>query len=187
MIVMIFKMTAIVAGHILLTVVLWRRYGEKKLSMAQKCLIGVIFGLCAVWSNHNSVNYGHSLLNIRDLSPLTAGLFFDPVSGIIAGLIGGIERYIVGTYFNIGSYSRVACSISTCLAGFLAAFLNVYIFKGKKPSGMYAFFMGAVMEVFHMYMVYLSHRHDIVSALEVVSADSGPMIFLRDQACSLLQ
>ena len=43
------------------------------------------------------------MLNVRDMGPLSAGLFFDPVSGIIAGLIGGVERYIAGTYWGVGS------------------------------------------------------------------------------------
>ena len=73
------------------------------------------------------------LLNVRDLGPLIAGLYFDPLSGIIAGFVGGIERYIAGTYFNVGSYTRIACSVSTCLAGILAWFLNRIIFKGKRP------------------------------------------------------
>ena len=38
-----------------------------------------------------------------------------------AGLIGGVERFIIGQYFGIGSFTRVACSVSTVLAGLLAA------------------------------------------------------------------
>lgn len=177
MLIMIIKMMSIVAAHILLTVLLWRRFQGRRLPVHQKILIGVIFGLCGVLSNHFNVNYGHSLLNIRDLSPLVAGLFFDPVSGIIAGFIAGIERYIIGTYFGIGSYTRIACSVSTCMAGILAAFMSVYLFDRKKPSAIYGFFMGAVVEVFHMYMVFLTHRRDITTALMVVKNNSIPMIF----------
>lgn len=177
MLIMIIKMTSIVAGHVLLTLLLWRFIKDKKFTLPLRVFIGIIYGLCGILSNHFNVNYGHSLLNIRDLSPLTAGLYFDPVSGIIAGLMAGIERYIIGTYFGIGSYTRLACSISTCLAGFLSAFLTVYIFKRKKPSAMYAFFMGAFMEVFHMYMVFATHREDLHTALSIVKNHSGPMIF----------
>lgn len=177
MLLMIVKMSSIVAGHVLLTLILWRHFNNKEMNVTRRILIGLIFGLCGILSNHFNINYGHSLLNIRDLSPLTAGLFFDPVSGVIAGLLAGIERYIIGTYFGIGSYTRLACSISTCLAGFLSAFLTIYVFKRKKPSVMYAFFMGAVMEVFHMYMVFATHRNDLHTALSIVKNHSGPMIF----------
>ncbi len=138
--------------------------------------IGLIYGICSILSTHFAVDYVHMLLNVRDIGPLAAGLFFHPVSGIIAGLIGGIERYIAGTYWGIGSYTRIACSVSTCLAGFLAAFLNIYIFKHKKPAPAYAFFMGAVMEVFHMYVVLITHRADMKMAYYVVQICSYPMI-----------
>jgi hypothetical protein len=116
------------------------------------------------------------MLNVRDIGPLAAGLFFHPLSGIIAGLIGGIERYIAGTYWNVGAYTRIACSVSTCLAGFVAAAMNIFIFKHKKPSPIYAFFMGAVMEVFHMYVVFITHREDMNMAFYVVKTCSPAMI-----------
>ena len=121
----------------------------------------IVRGICSVLSTHFGVDYNHMMVNVRDIGPLTAGLFFDPASGIIAGLIGGIERYIAGTYWGVGSYTRIACSVSTCLAGFVAALTHVFVFKRKKPSALYAFFMGAVMEVFHMYVVFLTHHSDI--------------------------
>ena len=175
--IMIFKMTAVVLLHVVLSLALYISFKQKDITTAGRWTIGIIYGFCAVLSNHFNVNFGHSLLNIRDLSPLTAGLFFDPVSGIIAGLIGGVERYIIGTYFGIGSYTRIACSISTILAGFFAAILHIHVFRQKKPSAFYAFFMGAVMEVFHMYMVFVTHPHDIRTALSVVRLNSGGMIF----------
>ena len=179
---MIFRMSAIVAAHVALTLLLFilqsrlqkEGKGQGKAALFE---IGAIYGFCAILSNHFGVAYEHSVLNIRDLSPLTAGLFFHPLSGIIAGLIGGFERYIVGTYFGIGSFTTVACSISTCLAGVFSAVLSLYVFKRKKPASLYAFFMGAVMEVFHMYMVFLTHQHEIRQALSVVRTCSGGMIF----------
>ena len=45
------------------------------------------------------VNYGGMALNVRDMEPLIAGLFFDSLSGIIAGTISGVERYVVGEFF----------------------------------------------------------------------------------------
>ena len=176
MLVMILKMSAITALYVLLTAFLWTRYRGKTLTVPNKLAVGAIYGLFAVLSTHFGVDYGHMLLNVRDVGPLAAGLFFDPVSGIIAGLIGGIERYIAGTYFDVGSYTRIACSISTCLAGFLAAALNVKLFKGKKPSAVYSFMMGTVMEVFHMYVVFITHRADMNMAFYVVKTCAGPMI-----------
>ena len=177
MLIMILKMTAVTALYVLLTMLLWLKLRKReKLSLPIRMLIGVIYGLCSVMSTHFGVDYSHMALNVRDIGPLAAGLFFDPISGIIAGLIGGIERYIDGTLWGVGSYTRIACSVSTCLAGFLSAGLSVWLFKRKKPSVMYAVIMGAVMEVFHMYVVLVTHRSDMSMALYVVKTCAPPMI-----------
>ena len=182
---MILKMSAVTGFHVLLTVILWIRVKDKPMTTAIKIGVGFIYGLCSIASTHFAIDYGNMLLNVRDIGPLAAGLFFDPVSGIIAGLMGGIERYIVGTYFGIGSYTRIACSVSTCLAGFVSVFMSVNIFNRKKPSPIYAFFMGAVMEVFHMYVVLLTHRNDMKMAYQVVRVCSYPMIFFTGLGLAL--
>ena len=119
------------------------------------------------------------LLEIRDLAPLTAGLFFDPIAGILAGFIGGIERYIAGTYFGFGSYTRIACALSTCLSGVVAALLKVYIFKGKNPPLVFSYFIGSTMEVFHMYVVFITHRDDMNMAYYVVKTCSCTYYLFR--------
>ncbi len=176
MLTMILKMSGITALYVLLTVVIWKRMNGRKTRPWHRLLIGLVYGGCAVLSTHFAVDYVDMLVNVRDLGPLMAGLFFDPFSGILAGLIGGIERYIAGTYWGIGSYTRIACSVSTCLAGFLAAALRVWLFKHKKPSAIFGFILGAVMEVFHMYVVLITHREDMTMALHVVKICGGPMI-----------
>ena len=169
-------MSGVTLLYVLLTALIWKRTQGRKMTWPRKLVIGLIYGLCAVLSTHFGVDYSHMMLNVRDMGPLSAGLFFDPVSGIIAGLIGGIERYIAGTYWGVGSYTRIACSVSTCLAGFLAAGMHIYIFERKKPSAIYAFFMGAVVEVFHMYVVFITHRDDMNMAFYVVKTCAPAMI-----------
>ena len=173
---MILKMSAVTLLYVILTVVIWKITRKKKLSLPIKLVIGITYGLGSVLSTHFGIDYSDMLLNVRDLGPLSAGLFFDPFAGILAGLIGGIERFIVGTFFGVGSYTRIACSVSTCLAGFVAAAMHIFLFKRKKPSAIYAFFMGAVMEVFHMYVVFITHRSDMNMAFYVVKTCSPPMI-----------
>ena len=155
---------------------IWKHTQGRTLTAGRRILIGLVYGICSILSTHFAVDYSHMLLNVRDLGPLTAGLFFDPLSGILAGLIGGIERYIAGTFWGIGSYTRIACSVSTCLAGFLAAALRVWLFRHKKPSAVFGFILGTVMEVFHMYVVLITHREDMSMALYVVKICAGPMI-----------
>ena len=170
MLTMILKMSGITALYVLLTVLIWKVMNGKRMRTGHRLVIGLIFGGCAVLSTHFGVDNGRWVVNVRDLGPLMAGLFFDPFAGVLAGLIGGIER------FTINNYTRIACSVSTCLAGFLAAALRVWLFKQKKPSAVFGFILGSVMEVFHMYVVLITHRDDIKTALDVVSTCAGPMI-----------
>ena len=174
--IMILKMTGLTLLYVAFTIFLWYRIGEKQLNAFSIITIGVLYGIGSILSTHFGVDYQHMLLNVRDIGPLAAGLFFHPISGIIAGLIGGIERYIVGTYYGIGAYTTIACSVSTCLAGFLSMVMNKYIFKGEKPTAIYAFFVGAAMEVFHMYAVFITHKEDMQMAFHVVKHCAVPMI-----------
>ncbi len=182
---MIVKLSGVTLLYVLLTVLVWMRVKKESPRFSQKIAIGILYGICSILSTHFGVNYGDMMLNVRDIGPLAAGLFFDPLSGILAGLIGGIERYVAGTYFGVGSYTRIACSISTCLAGFLSAVLHIYIFKKKKPSAIYAFIMGAVVEVFHMYVVFITHRTDMNMAFYVVKTCAVPMILFTGIGMSL--
>ncbi len=183
---MIVKMSLITLAYVVVTFLLWKSVRDRKLSMGDKIGMGCIYGLLSIFSTHFGVDYGDMVMNVRDLGPMAAGLFFDPVSGIIAGIIGGIERYIAGTYYGVGSFTRIACSISTCLAGFVAAFMRIFIFKDKKPSVAYAFFMGSVIEVFHMYVVFVTHRDDMAMAFYVVKMCSIPMILFSGLGLALI-
>ncbi len=182
---MILRMSAVSAAYIILTYVLWLSLRGKEITSAKKIGLGLIYGLCAILSTHFGIDYEHMMLNIRDAAPLSAGLFFDPVSGIIAGIIGGVERFIAGEFYNVGAYTRIACSVSTLLAGFVSALLHLYIFKKKKPSAFYAFFMGAMMEAFHMYVVFITHRDDVNMAFYVVKTCAFPMIIFTGIALAL--
>ena len=183
--VMILQMSVSTLLHVGLTFLMWRFLRGREITTAIRIGIGIVYGLSAVLSTHFGVDYGSMILNVRDLGPMSAGLFFDPVSGIIAGIIGGVERYIAGTYFAVGSFTRIACSVSTCLAGVLAAFMNIFIFKGKKPSAAYSLFMGAVIEVFHMYVVLITHRDNMEMAFLVVSVCAVPMILFSGAGLAL--
>ena len=138
---MILRMSAVTFAYVIVNYIIWYRTKGKKITTSGKIIIGIIYGICAILSTHFGIDYEHMMLNVRDIAPLSAGLFFDPVSGIIAGLIGGIERFIAGSYWGVGSYTRIACSLSTCLAGILAALLHMHVFKKKKPTAFYSFFV----------------------------------------------
>ena len=175
--VMLLKMTAATLIYVLITAGLCYFCRKREyIGRGMEILIGLIFGACSVVANHIGIDYGMLILNVRDIGPLSAGLFFSPLSGIIAGTIGGAERILAGEVWNIGRFTEIACAISTFLAGILAAVLNRKVYQRKRPPVPQCFFLGAVMEVFHMYSVLFTNRDEMGLAYAVVRTASIPMI-----------
>lgn len=143
--------------------------------IAKQIIIGIAFGIVAVFGTENGVDVGGAVANARDAAPLCAGLFFGGPAGIIAGLIGGVERWFAVAW-GAGAYSRVACSVSTVLAGLYAAFLRSYLFDNKRPTWGMGLITGAVMEVVHLTILFLTHLGDAQKAYEIVKICTIPMI-----------
>ena len=186
---MLVKMTISTVLYLIITAVVWNIWSRSERRIWHKVAVGIVFGTCSIMSTHMGIDFKNMILNVRDIGPLAAGLFFDPVSGIISGVLGGAERYIAGTYFDVGSFTTLSCSLSTMLAGFLAAALNVFLYKGRRAPAYHSAVIGMVMEVFHMYVVLLTHRNDMNAAYFIVKNCSIPMIVftgLGMMGCSIL-
>lgn len=147
------KLTIAASLPVLATAVLFT--AEKKTQFGalstrtRQVLYGLIFGLIAVMGTEWGIPINGAQVNCRDAAVLIAGLLFGGPAGIIAGLIGGVERW-VAVAWGVGSFTRLACSVSTILAGFFAALVRKYLFEGKRPGWLIAFMGGVVMEVSHI-------------------------------------
>jgi len=141
----------------------------------KQIIIGIIFGGIAILGTEFGIPVVGAQVNCRDAAVLCAGLFFGGPAGIIAGLIGGIERWIAVAW-GIGTFTRVACSVSTALAGFIAAFLRKYFFEDKRPGIILALASGIFVEIFHMTMVFLTNLENVSKAIVVVDACMAPMV-----------
>ena len=142
---------------------------------AKQIIIGIIFGCLAIIGTEWGIPFSGAQANARDAAVLIAGLMFGSPAGIIAGFIGGIERWIAVAW-GVGTYTRVACTVSTIIAGFYAAILRKFMFDNKKPSWLFAFAVGFVMEVFHLTMVFVTNMDTAEKAIAVVQACTGPML-----------
>ena len=167
----------------LLAILLYVLDKKTKLSKApykaKQVIFGVLFGLMAIFATTSFGGFDigdGTIMNVRDAAPLCAGLIFGAPAGIIAGLIGGIYRY-VAVYFGLaGTYTQLACSISTIIAGFFAAILRKFMFDDKKPTWLYGLGIGMVTEVFHMLMIFFTNMDDAVNAFEFVKICTVPMV-----------
>lgn len=143
--------------------------------MTRQIIIGAAFGAAACFATEFGVDVGGATANARDAAPLCAGLMFGAPSGIIAGLIGGIHRYIA-VLWGAGMYTRVACSVSTAIAGFYAAFLRKKMFDDKRPTWGFGVAIAVIMEVIHMTLVFLTNMSDPTKAFDVVKICTVPMV-----------
>lgn len=147
----------------------------RKITYWQKQLIiGVVFGLLAVISTHFGIETEGAVINVRDAAPLSAGLIFGGPAGIIAGLIGGVERFFA-SFLGIGQSTQLACSFATLSAGFFAALMRKFIFDSKIPSVFYGLLVGITTEVFHMLLIYFTNLLNVYNAFEYIQDCTLPM------------
>lgn len=158
---------------------------EKKTSFCKvsyktrQVIYGLLFGLLAMYSSTGLGGvyvHGGAIINVRDASPLCAGLIFGAPAGIIAGLIGGIFRYAAAIWGIAGTYTQLACSISTIFAGVIAAALRKYMFDDKKPGCLYGIGIAMITEVLHMMMIFFTNMDDVSTAFQFVKTCTLPMV-----------
>ena len=150
----------------------------------RQILIGILFGGLAVVGTECGIGIDGAVINARDASPVCAGLLFGAPAGIIAGVIGGAERWFA-VLWGAGAYTRLACSISTVLAGIFAAVLRRYMFDNKKPKWYYCLATAVITEVIHMLMIFLTNMTDARTAFSFVRACALPMIAVNGLAVML--
>lgn len=141
----------------------------------RQLIIGILFGCSACFATEFNFSVEGVGINVRDSAPLCAGLLFGAPSGIIAGLIGGLERW-VAVMWGAGMYTRLACSVSCVLAGLLAAVLRKFMFDNKRPSCLYGIAIAVVCEVIHMLMIFFTNMSDLTTSFTIVKIGTLPMI-----------
>ena len=143
--------------------------------MVKQIIIGLLFGGVSAFASSYGVEWLGTTVNVRDAAPLSAGLIFGAPAGIISGLIGGLYRWF-SVYWGGGMYTRLACSLATILAGFMAAGLRKLMFDNKKPTWSYGICIAVVCEVIHMILIFLTNMDNSSQAFEFVKGATAPMM-----------
>lgn len=100
------------------------KWGKNK--NAAKVAVGVIFGLLAILGTLMGTKMADgTIINVRELSAMIAGLAGGPIGGVIAGVIGGVHRY------TAGGATALPCTISTILIGLIAGLVSQKVLSGK--------------------------------------------------------
>ena len=143
--------------------------------MTKQVIIGVLFGCVSAFASSYGVEWLGAVVNVRDAAPLSAGLIFGAPAGIISGLIGGLYRWF-SVFWGAGTYTQLACSIATILAGFMAAGLRKLMFDNKKPTWSYGVCIAVVCEVIHMILIFITNMDNSSKAFEFVKGATWPMM-----------
>ena len=143
--------------------------------MTKQIVIGLLFGVVSAFASSYGVEWLGTVVNVRDAAPLSAGLIFGAPAGIISGCIGGLYRWF-SVYWGAGTYTRLACSIATILAGLMAAGLRKLMFDNKKPTWGYGICIAVVCEVIHMILIFITNMDNSSQAFEFVKGATMPMM-----------
>jgi len=148
----------------------------------RQVIIGVVFGCIAILATEKGVPMDGYVVNVRDAAPVLAGIIFGPWAGIVAGFLGGLERWLA-VFWGVGAYTRVACSVSTFVAGLFGAAVYEIMFKKQKPKWFYGLGVGVIAEVFHLTMVFVTHLDDVRKAFDVVQTVTPSILFFNAMSC----
>ncbi len=150
----------------------------------KQIVIGVLFGGASAFASSFGVEWLGAVVNVRDAAPLSAGLIFGGPAGIIAGCIGGLYRFF-SVYWGAGTYTQVACSLATILAGLMAAVVRKWMFDDKKPNWIYGICIAIACEVVHMILIFITNMDNSSYAFEFVKGATLPMIIGNASAVGL--
>ena len=64
MLFMILKMTAVTLGISILTVILWIKLRDKKITWSIRIFLVLVYSLCAIFSTHFGIDHQHMLINV---------------------------------------------------------------------------------------------------------------------------
>lgn len=142
-------------------------------------IIGVVFGILSIIGNEFGVFTGQVTISVRDAAPVMAGLFFSGPAAILAGLIGGLERF----FWSAGDLTRIACSLATLLSGVITAIVRKVLFSGNDNNKKVSIFHGVVLmiviEVVHMSIVFVFGTDNVQQTMEIIRLVILPMIIMN--------
>ena len=136
-------------------------------SIYKQIIIGIVFGGLSILGSELGYSYLGVILNCRDAAPVCAGLLFGPWAGVIAGLMGGIERWCAVAW-GAGTFTRLACSLGTLFAGLNAAFLRKFILDDRRPFWLLAISIAVISEVVHLILVMVTNMNEVSKAFDII-------------------
>ena len=158
---------------------LFVRMLQKDSNLRNRAFLVIVFGALSLYGTYSGVKLpSGTIVNIREMAPMAAGLLAGPVVGVIVGLVGGIHRYFQG------GLTALPCAISTVVAGLAAGVIFVVSKKGLVHVWGAAVF-AVLMETASMGLILLLARpySDAWQAVQVIAL---PMILANVAGVAIL-
>lgn len=137
-------------------------------TLKTRIILILFFGGLSVYGSISGIEFLGSVVNVRDLGPMVAGLLAGPWVGMGAGLIGAAYR------LSMGGITMYSCAISAIFAGLFGGYIWIY-YKKRFPGTTVAVAFAVLMEVFHMALTLLMVK-PFDTALAIVSRVYLPMV-----------
>lgn len=131
--------------------------------------VTVIFSMFAIFSTWSGVPVEGSLVNVRIISVMSAGILFGPWVGIITGIIAGAYRYLS----DIGGVTAIPCFITTIAAGIISGIIHRKV--PKERHWRIGILGGMLCETGTMILVIL-FAPTMALGIDIVSKIGVPMI-----------
>ena len=144
---------------------------NKKQNIPNEMVLGISFGLLAILGTYFGKPYKGGIANLRDTSVIISGLFAGPVSGGIAGFIGGIHRYY------LGGITALPCSLATMVNGLISGYFY-YLKRDEIFPILPGILLTLTLETFHINLVMLLTTPRSVG-IDIGKFLYGPMVLMN--------
>jgi LytS/YehU family sensor histidine kinase len=150
---------------------------NKKQNIPNEIVLGILFGLLAILGTYFGKPYKGGIANLRDTGVIIAGLFAGPVSGGIAGFIGGIHRYY------LGGITALPCSLATMINGLVSGYFY-YLKRDEIFPILPGILLTLTLETFHINLVMLLTTPRSVG-IDIGRFLYGPMVLMNSLGVGL--
>jgi LytS/YehU family sensor histidine kinase len=145
--------------------------------LVAKLVFGIVLGVFAIYGTVIGTKLPDgTIVNLRELAPMIAGVAGGPIAGTLAGVIWGVHRY------TLGGATALPCPLSNVVIGIISGLVGsklmgkMYLLKGAA--------FGFVLESFAQGLILVLVK-PFGAAVNIVSQIAVPMIAANtiDSSC----
>lgn len=158
-------------AFVLFQITIFRRIVHRQDRMWDKLLLAVIFGVIGIFGTYSGIQVHGALANSRVVGVVAAGLVGGRFMGVLAGVIAGGHRYL------LGGFSALACALASVCEGYIAGTVR-HLYQERRVPWWVALITGMLCEVIQMGIILIFAKpYDM--AVTLVQTIGWPMIIVN--------